>query len=863
MGCGNSKQEVDSSTSVTWATVTTEKLRLENISPIGNGDGWNSNTPRSPCINVSPWEREVTDDLQETDSYDNGDPNPPIIPPRKTKSVAVPPPEAFAHIDEYVLKAPDSIQSSVAFLAQYLSRPAQNNMEKVRAFFRWIANNIRYDTNILRKGKCGPQDADSVLRYKRAVCAGFSSLFLALCREVKIPCKVVSGIAKGYGFDPEVKITEDTDTNHAWNIVFVNGDWRPIEVTWGAGYIGDKFKYVKQFNEFHFLTDPVDFVVKHFPYIDKDHDKSHCYQLLATPLTIEEYSSAICPHVEGIKWGYVSKTHGQVVDMDKECEIRVATTRVTLHDLYCDLKETSTGKSVTEHVLLRKTPGGCFSIKVTPPVTGKYELLLFGEEKGASYNKCLMTYTIRCHSVFQLVKRYPQHSGTWGFKADPITYGFKLDACKIDLVKARSGKTEINMMVNPDARLSFHLVHSQDKRQYLTQFFMAFIKDGMLSVKFRFPLSGYYKFTIFAQSVAVSTAGHDHVGDILIESEDSNQDILPYPTMHSTWGLSPRASKYGFLSVPYAGDIIGSENGNISMIFKVKPTISVSFRLEHATQKPANLDRLLMAYVQDNCLRISARLPEVGYYKLNLFAKDLTQTTKDNTNHIGHYLLGCSDPCKDLRLYPDNYGTWGIKQIAREYGFPSNIFSKSFLTTSDSEVEMKLSVDPTVSTTFRLSHSEKDISDIDRYVFSYITNDILVLKIRFPRSGFYKLSVFAKHPDADGGASYDHMGNILIESKTDMPGIKSFPTNYTAANDYGCVLLEPLCGDIPANQPVRLRMTSESVLRVMINKKVYRKGDNDEFDVTFNAPRKGDFVTVHGSSEDSGNLNSLFKFLCV
>ncbi|XP_071084718.1 uncharacterized protein [Haliotis cracherodii] len=866
MGCGNSKQEIVSATSATWAIPSTEKFRLETMSPIGAGepgDPWNSSTPRSPCVNVSPWDREVTDDLLETHTSDYKDTNPPITPPRKRKSEAVPPPAAFASIDEYVVKAPDSVQSSVAFLAQYLTRPAQNDMDKVRAFFRWIAHNIRYDTNILKRGKCGPQDAESVLRYKRAVCAGFSSLFLALCRSVRIPCKVVSGIAKGHGLDPEVRVTADTDTNHAWNIVYVNGDWRPIEVTWGAGYIGGKFKYVKQFNEFHFLTDPDDFAVKHLPYIDKNYDKSHCYQLLAKPLTIDEYAKAICPHIEGIEWGFESKTHGQVVDVDKECEIRIATKRITLQDLFSDLKDISTGKHYNEHVLLRKTPDGGFSVKVTPPITGKFELRLYGEKKGAARNKCLMTYTIRCHSVSTLVKPYPKSWGTWGLKADPETYGFKKDTCTIDLVKAKNGKAEINMMVKPCASPSFNLVHSEDKRKDLTKFLMAFIKDGMLKVKFRFPLPGYYKFSIFGPKVTGSKNEHDHLGDILIESEDSHPDMLPYPTMHFTWGLFPGATKYGFLSVPHAGDILSSDSGKICMKFKVKPNIAVSFRLEHATQKIVNLDRLLMAFVQTDTLHISARLPEVGYYKLNVFGKDITQTSKDSNDHIGHYLLSCSDPCKDLKPYPDNHGTWGIKQMARDYGFPPNIFSQSSLTTSEADVEMKLMVDPTVSTTFTLSHSEKEISDIDRYVFSSITNDTLVLKVRFPKSGFYKLAVFAKHPDADGGASYDHMGNILIESKTEVLGIKPFPTNYTAANDYGCVLLEPLCGDIPANQTTRLRMTSDSVLRIMINKEVHRKGDSNEFDVTFTAPRKGDSVSVYGSSEDSGKLCSLFKFLCV
>ena len=55
-----------------------------------------------------------------------------------------------------------------------------------------------------------------------------------------------------------------TNIDHEYNVVNIDGNWYAIDCTWGAGHIEGK-SYVKEFNEFYFLTNPEFLIKTHFP----------------------------------------------------------------------------------------------------------------------------------------------------------------------------------------------------------------------------------------------------------------------------------------------------------------------------------------------------------------------------------------------------------------------------------------------------------------------------------------------------------------------------------------------------------------------------------------------------------------------
>ena len=85
----------------------------------------------------------------------------------------------------------------------------------------WVHNYIEYDSEYVGK----EMDTIKILSEARGVCAHYAQLYNDLLRASGIPSVVVSGVS----YDMEKRRFDD----HAWNLVYVNGEWISIDPTWG------------------------------------------------------------------------------------------------------------------------------------------------------------------------------------------------------------------------------------------------------------------------------------------------------------------------------------------------------------------------------------------------------------------------------------------------------------------------------------------------------------------------------------------------------------------------------------------------------------------------------------------------------
>ncbi|WKN42840.1 transglutaminase domain-containing protein [Tunicatimonas pelagia] len=191
----------------------------------------------------------------------------------------------YSKIDQHARQAPEKIHTDLDKLVKYLSKPAANDYERVRSFYSWIAENIAYDVQLFRSyrpSRYQPLAPADVLKRRKAVCQGYAELFQEMCRKVGIKSYVVGGYSKGFGYTPKAKFTV---ADHAWNVVQIADKWYLIDVTWGSGGLNDRMKFVKQFNEQYFLTDPKVFVLNHLPL-------APMWQLLDCPVPVMVYAQS-------------------------------------------------------------------------------------------------------------------------------------------------------------------------------------------------------------------------------------------------------------------------------------------------------------------------------------------------------------------------------------------------------------------------------------------------------------------------------------------------------------------------------------------------------------------------------------------
>jgi len=187
----------------------------------------------------------------------------------------------YSKVDQTVSQYPKSY-SSPEKLAEQVNADYTTETDKVRAIFTWIASNIKYDLREFQSGgntiafRYSSEDekirkeikfrydlASKTLRTKKGVCQGYTALFHVLCDMTKVKCIDIPGTSKTHlahiGKLPTAK-------DHVWNAVKIGEEWKLIDVTWASGSVNTQTgKFVPQFNDAYFFTNPEIMFLNHFP----------------------------------------------------------------------------------------------------------------------------------------------------------------------------------------------------------------------------------------------------------------------------------------------------------------------------------------------------------------------------------------------------------------------------------------------------------------------------------------------------------------------------------------------------------------------------------------------------------------------
>lgn len=191
----------------------------------------------------------------------------------------------YARADSVALAVPTHARGSVDSVSRYLFRGLDTEAERARAVYRFVAENIEYDAAAYFGVRIVSPSAepDAVLRRRRAVCDGFAQLVAALGRRGGLEVALVPGIARG----GNGRVGEVVRGGHSWNAVKVDGEWKLMDASWGAGdLIGRAF--VRRFRDFYFFTPPEKLIFDHLP-------RDSRWQLLGRRVSDREFFRQVLP----------------------------------------------------------------------------------------------------------------------------------------------------------------------------------------------------------------------------------------------------------------------------------------------------------------------------------------------------------------------------------------------------------------------------------------------------------------------------------------------------------------------------------------------------------------------------------------
>ena len=305
----------------------------------------------------------------------------------------------YEKIDAHALAAPASAEESVESLAAYLIEPTANEQEKARAIFCWICQNIDYDLGSYFKGRLSSTNSEDVLKSRSSVCSGYSDLFSALAGEAGLEAVEIRGYGKGYSYRPGQKFSGPF--NHAWNAVKVNGSWRLMDPTWGAGYLGRDGKYHRWFDDHYFMTPPDQFIFDHLP-------EEEGWQLLDQPLSKTEFEDLV--YVESDLFNLGLKVIERNGSIFAEGEVNLSVYAPKNVVMMAGL-ESETGE--LEGRTLCQRDGENYEIRARLPQAGSYALRAYAKKKDdPGVYKSVLQYNINASSGGE--SGYPQTFGRFG-----------------------------------------------------------------------------------------------------------------------------------------------------------------------------------------------------------------------------------------------------------------------------------------------------------------------------------------------------------------------------------------------------------------------------------------------------------------
>jgi len=233
-------------------------------------------------------------------------------------------------------------------LAIALTKDLETDLEKSRTIYMWIVKNIRYDckkyhNNVppkfsglnekyiqKRVKKWEEEQTLKTMRRKKGICADYSRLFKAMCGQVGIDALIILGDSRDF----RRSYRNNHDNPHAWNAIKLDGEWKLVDATWGAGYADAKVtKFTRRVTTGYFLTPPELFILNHLP-----DDKK--WQLLETTISKKEFSNQPMINYGDDKFKIVGFSNGvlQSKNDKKQKEIWLEFEKLPKHIVVADRK---------------------------------------------------------------------------------------------------------------------------------------------------------------------------------------------------------------------------------------------------------------------------------------------------------------------------------------------------------------------------------------------------------------------------------------------------------------------------------------------------------------------------------------------
>ncbi|XP_060796352.1 lim and transglutaminase domain protein ltd-1-like [Neoarius graeffei] len=530
----------------------------------------------------------------------------------------------FYRVDTHAIRAGQELKSkkifSVQTIARTITKGTSTDLEKLRAIWIWLCHNIEYDVNGylgLTEKVCSPE---RTIETGRGVCSGYSSLCLQLCKEVGIECKKVNGHGKGVGYKLGQSY-QSTKSNHSWNAVRLEDHWYLLDACWGAGVVDMENKtFIKRYNEFYFLTDPEDFIDSHWP----DEEE---WQLLDSPITLEEFEKSVPKDTEFYKLGLnlIHPKQFLLVTEDGEASISLGFSQPVDFTYKISQHHSSGQKELSTSMGQLTATQNSMKLRLMPPSSGTFEIELFARPGHASGSlSWVCSFLLECYEP-KTSENFPENPYLyWGLTPNAEDLGVKSCVYDGEAFLLKSGSYELVLQTSRPLEMLCEISHKDlddtlSKRCLATQ-----IEAEKLTCHILCPYIGYYRLSVFVMDYESDRNSFQNVGNFLLHciANPVNLNQLFPPDLSHFCGPGIRTDDAGLSKFSHTAAIVSTQQGKCNITFQNPRDLDLYAILKHGKEESGHsLSQYVFFTHNGDKVTLSVALPEPGVYKLSLYGK--------------------------------------------------------------------------------------------------------------------------------------------------------------------------------------------------------------------------------------------------
>lgn len=573
--------------------------------------------------------------------------------------------EVFHRVDSHVIRAGAELKEKrvhdVKTIAQSITQGARTELERLRAVWVWLCHNIEYDVSGFLGRSEKLSSLEEVIAAGRGVCCGYSNLCSEMCREVGIECQEVPGHSKGVGYRQGQSLRE-VKSDHLWNVVLLGGQWFLLDACWGAGRVDMEHEsFVKRFDDFYFLTDPEEFIDSHFP----DEER---WQLLDSPIAIEEFERRVFKTSAFFTMGLrlIQPHHCHIVTDDGEANVSLGFSRPTTFTYELTPHQDLLHSGLSEQKESTKASFGLLTVshrsmklQLLPPASGSYDVKVFARPEAATTPLMwVCSFTVEC-PVPRAMEEIPENPFlSWGLQPNAAAQGVSGSSRGSEVVEVEQGSCEMVLKTSRPLMMLCELVHPELEAAVAKRCLATQIQADVLTCHVLCSLRGFYRLSVFVRDYEKTDAKFYNIANFLLHCKGKvmgPEELFP-PNLGTACGPGLRTSEFGFSKFSHTTGVVSTQQGKCNITFHNQQDLELHTVLSREDIKPAGLplSRHLFCTYTDSKVTVSASLPDVGVYRLGIYART---TPGEDFNPMCDFVLrnSCDQPGPP---FPCVYSAW-------------------------------------------------------------------------------------------------------------------------------------------------------------------------------------------------------------